>query len=94
MEADSVITKTEKPTDWVNSLVVVEKRDKSLRLCLDPGDLNKAIKREHFMILTPQDIVVNSGESAYSRFWINAIVTGRFHSRLKVPNTVFQHSIQ
>ncbi|KAK2725150.1 hypothetical protein QYM36_001561 [Artemia franciscana] len=35
------------PTDWVNSLVIVEKPDKSLRICIDPHDLNKAIKRPH-----------------------------------------------
>ncbi|KAK2724118.1 hypothetical protein QYM36_002454, partial [Artemia franciscana] len=35
------------PTDWVNSVVIVEKPDKSLRICIDPHDLNKAIKRPH-----------------------------------------------
>ncbi|KAK2701516.1 hypothetical protein QYM36_019838, partial [Artemia franciscana] len=35
------------PTDWVNSVVIVEKLDKSLRICIDPHDLNKAIKRPH-----------------------------------------------
>ena len=33
MERAGVIRKTEKPTEWVNSLVIVEKRDQSLRLC-------------------------------------------------------------
>ena len=41
---------------WVNSLVVVENPDVSLRLCLDPRDLNKAIKREHFQLPTFEDI--------------------------------------
>ena len=36
------------PTDWVNSLVVREKPNGSLRICLDPKDLNKANKREHY----------------------------------------------
>ena len=57
MENAGVIRKTTKPTDWVNSLVIVEKRDKSLRLCLDPKDLNLAIKREHFMIPTSADVI-------------------------------------
>ena len=34
-----VVTKVDKPTPWVNNLVIVEKRDGSLRLCLDPHDL-------------------------------------------------------
>ena len=32
------------PTDWVNNLVIMEKKNGSLRLCLDPRDLNKAAK--------------------------------------------------
>jgi hypothetical protein len=43
-----VISKLDRPTDWVNSLVIVEKKDGSLRLCLDPKDLNNAIKRGHY----------------------------------------------
>ena len=35
-----VIRKLDRPTDWVNSPVIVEKKDGSLRLCLDPKDLN------------------------------------------------------
>ena len=50
MEKNSVIKRIEEPTDWVNSLVLVEKPDGSLRICLDPRDLNKAIKREHYQL--------------------------------------------
>lgn len=46
----------DRPTPWVNSLVIVEKRDGSLRLCLDPRDLNKAIRLEHQRIPTAEDI--------------------------------------
>ena len=43
MESVGVIKKVEEPTDWVNSLVVVEKpKSKKLRICLDPRPLNKA----------------------------------------------------
>lgn len=36
--------------------MVIEKRNGSLRLCLDPKDLNKAIKREHYRIPTIQEV--------------------------------------
>lgn len=52
-----IIEKRDEPTDWVNSLIIVEKKDGSLRLCLDPRDLNKAIKGEHFSIPTCDDIL-------------------------------------
>ena len=29
-------------SEWVNSMVIVEKPDGKLRICLDPSDLNKA----------------------------------------------------
>ena len=35
-----VLQKVDQPTNWVSNLVVVEKKDGSLRLCLDPKDLN------------------------------------------------------
>ena len=43
-----VLKKVDQPTDWVSNLAIVEKKDGSLRLYLDPKDLNKAIKREHY----------------------------------------------
>ena len=51
-----VLQKVDQPTDWVHSLVIVEKKNGTLRLCLDPRDLNKAVKREHYKIPTAQEI--------------------------------------
>lgn len=57
MEHDRIIGKTDKPMDWVNSLVIVEKKDGSLRLCLDPKDLNSVIRQENFQIPSFEDVV-------------------------------------
>ena len=43
LENAGVITKLGYPTKWVNVLVIVGKKDCSLRLCLDPKDLNNYI---------------------------------------------------
>ena len=48
--------KVDQPTDWVHNLVIVEKKNGSLRLCLDPRALNNAIKRAHYRIPTIQEI--------------------------------------
>ena len=40
----------------MNSLVVIEKPNKSVRLCLDPRELNKSILREHFPLKTMEEI--------------------------------------
>ena len=44
MESQGIIARVTQPTDWVNSLVIREKENGRLRLCLDPIDLDKAIK--------------------------------------------------
>ena len=51
-----VIQKVTEPTEWVNSLVVVEKPNKDVRLCLDPRELNKSILREHFPMKTVEEV--------------------------------------
>lgn len=41
-EQRSVCRKVTKPTPWVSSLVITEKKNGTLRVCLDPRDLNRA----------------------------------------------------
>ena len=52
MITDDIITEVTEPTHWVNLIVcnVKETSDgrKKVRLCLDPKDLNKNIRREHY----------------------------------------------
>uniref|UniRef100_H3AXF3 ribonuclease H n=1 Tax=Latimeria chalumnae TaxID=7897 RepID=H3AXF3_LATCH len=55
MEELGVSERVDKQTNWVNSMVVVEKPNK-IRICLDPRDLNKAIKREHHPLKTVEEI--------------------------------------
>jgi len=56
MVENGVLIQRDEPTDWVSSLVVVQKSSGQLRICLDPRDLNRAIKLEHFAIPTFADI--------------------------------------
>ena len=57
MESDHIIAKVTEPTDWVNSLVVVEKpKTGKLRICLDPKALNEAIRRPHYPMYTLDDV--------------------------------------
>uniref|UniRef100_A0A3B3DIW6 ribonuclease H n=1 Tax=Oryzias melastigma TaxID=30732 RepID=A0A3B3DIW6_ORYME len=52
----NVITPVNEPTDWVNSLVATQKKNGTLRVCLDPCDLNQAVKRQHYSIPTHEDV--------------------------------------
>ena len=42
-----ILAPVQQPTPWVSSMVVVPKKDGQLRICLDPRELNKAIRWEH-----------------------------------------------
>ena len=62
-----VLVKVDQPTDWVHNLVIVEKKNGSIRLCLDARALNNAIKREHYQIPTIQEIASNlAGKKVFS----------------------------
>lgn len=54
---DGIITPVTEYTEWVNSIVPVTKSDGSLRLCLDPKDLNKALKRTPHHARTVDEIL-------------------------------------
>ena len=56
LERMRVIEKVLEPTEWVNSLVVVEKPNRKVRLCLDPRDLDKSILREHYPMKTVEEV--------------------------------------
>ena len=56
MEEAGMIRKIDDSTKWVNSMVVMEKPSGGLRICLDPRDLNKAIKRENSQLPTFEEI--------------------------------------
>ena len=45
-----IIVPVEEPTDWVSSHAYSWKAKRKLRVCLDPRDVNKAIKRDHYKI--------------------------------------------
>ena len=57
MEQIGVIDRVREPTDWVNSMVTAIKPNGKLRICIDPRDLNQAIKREHYPMPTIEDVL-------------------------------------
>ena len=73
---EGIITEVHDHTEWINSIVPVMKEDGSLRLCLDPKDLNKAIERNQWYTRTLDDILLELAHSKYftikdatSGFW-------------------------
>lgn len=92
MEKLGVIAKTEEPTDWVSSLHIIEKKNGQLRICLDPRDLNKAIKRENFKLPTREEIMSQfAGAKWFSKLdassWFWQMKLDEVSSRLCIFNT-------
>ena len=56
MVSQDVIRPIEEPTEWVSSLTYVTKKDGSLRVCLDPRALNKALIRPAYQNQTVEEI--------------------------------------
>lgn len=63
MERLKVICKVVEPTEWFSPMVVVEKSGGDVRLCLDPLDLNKAIKRQHYQVPTAPEMFSRVGKA-------------------------------
>ena len=74
---EGIITEVHEHTEWINSIVPVMKEDGSLRLCLDPKDLNKAIERNQWYARTPDDILPEDAQSKY--FTIKDTTSGFRH---------------
>ncbi|UYV62831.1 hypothetical protein LAZ67_2002070 [Cordylochernes scorpioides] len=58
MEKKNIIAKVDYPTDWISNLVLV-KSTKKLRICIDPRELNVALKRAEYPIPTIEEIIPN-----------------------------------
>ena len=52
-----VIAKVSEPTDWVSNLVVTTKKSGDIRICIDPKQLNKALKRHHYQSPTLEELL-------------------------------------
>lgn len=56
MKKNNIIVDADASNEWVNNIAVVSKKDKSLRICLDPSELNKWIIDECFLVPTLQEL--------------------------------------
>jgi hypothetical protein len=74
--AENVIAPVTKPTPWVSALLVTTRKDNSLRICIDPKFLNRALLRSTYYMPTIDDVLpklsnakIFSTFDAKSAFW-------------------------
>jgi hypothetical protein len=65
LERCRIIDQVKEPTEWVNSMVCVRKKNGRVRICIDPTDLNKAILREHYPMNSIDDVATRLHGSKY-----------------------------
>ena len=83
---EGIITEVHEHAEWVKFIVPVMKEDISLRLCLDPKDLNKAIKRNQWYARTLDDILPELAQSKY--FTIKDATSGFWHIPLDLRSSL------
>ena len=63
MERMGVIEKVEEPTEWCSPVLVVPKKNQSIRVCIDFTRLNKAVKREFHPLPTTEETISELGNA-------------------------------
>ena len=58
-----VIAPVTKPTPWVSKIVVNKKKQGGLRICIDPPELNKALRRERYTMPVLEDVIHDLSKS-------------------------------
>ena len=73
---EDIIAQVTEPTEWVSSMVTVRKKNGQVRICLDPKELNKAMKRSHYPTPTIEKVATRLTKAkvftvldAKSGFW-------------------------
>ena len=86
MVEEGILTPVNEPTDWVSSIVTVVKPNK-LRICIDPKDHHRAIKRSYYPMPTIEEVPTMLSKAkvftvldAKSGFW-----QVKLHEWLRMP---------
>ena len=73
MEQLGVISPVTEPTDWCSGMVVVPKKNGSVRICVDLTQLNRSVRREvHPMASVDESLAKLGGSSVYSKLDANS----------------------
>ena len=83
---EGIISEVKEHTEWINSIVPVMKSNGSLRLCLYPKDLNKAIERNQWYSRMIDDILPELAKSKYKT--LQDATSGYWHVVLDLASSL------
>ena len=63
MVKEGVIAPVTEPTPWVSQSVVTKKKQGGLRICIDPPELNEALRRERYTMPVLEDVIHDLSKS-------------------------------
>ena len=86
LSKEGIVTEVKEHTEWINSIVPIMKPNGSLRLCLDPKDLNKAIKRNQWYSRTTDDILPQLAKSKFKT--LKDATSGYWHIVLDLASSL------
>lgn len=66
VKKSGIFAKVIELTSWVSSLVIVKKSNGKIRVCLDPRDLNHAVKCSHYPLPTIEEVATRLSGSKVS----------------------------
>ena len=75
-----VLAEVDEPTDWVSQMSVAKKKSGSVRICIDPGPLNKYLMREHYTLPVLNDVLPELNDATH--FSICDLKDGYLHCEL------------
>ena len=80
LKAELDISTVEEPTDWTSGIVVVHKSNGSLRICIDPQQLNKGLKRRTYQVPTVEELLPELTKARVFSKW--DVKSGFWHIKL------------
>ena len=88
-ERMNVIVKQDGPRDWVSALLITTKRSGDTRVCIDPRQLNRALKREILDLPTWDNMLPELGKSSHLVFSTFDCKNGFWHIKLDYMRAVY-----
>ena len=65
LESRGIIAKVGKPTNWISHIHQARKPNGKIPVCIDPQNLNKAIKRNHTVLPALDDVLPKLNKAKY-----------------------------
>lgn len=81
-----MITPVTEPSDWVSSMAATIKNKDEIRICINPKDLNAAIKRQRYPMRTVDEIVAHMADATVLTVLNAKNSFCRFHWNINPPS--------